>query len=56
MALPCFGLTRMVNSLFTSLPFKTPHVGVILVTWGGGGGCHPVLVSSCQSFLSVLAI
>ena len=26
-------LTRMVNSLFTSLPSKTPHVGVILVTW-----------------------
>ena len=33
MALPCFGLTRMVNSLFTSLPSKTPHVGVILVIW-----------------------
>ena len=29
MALHCFGLSRMVNSLFTSLPFKTPHTKAV---------------------------
>ena len=62
MALLCFGLTRMINSLIISLPFKTPHGGVILFTCptlegrGLGGAIPTNLVAFGNNVVYVLIL